>query len=510
MVYLIPSWALVWGLILTVNAVNAALSPRESRLHIELMKNAPPGITYHIPKGIRSYTSSSSSKITSRAKSKQAHIQKLKPIRTSRTNSRSAVHILGTHYRSLLSLSREASSDSSYANISSTNAYGTQYATALTWDSSLAPLSFLLDTGSSDTWAINQSNYTCQDLSGRNISQSACGFPLPPPPSSPGQAAPQPLSTFKYGLTDPATHMYLHYADGEIVSGPMGFSDLSIGNITVKKQQVCLADRAYWFGNNVTVGVLGLAFPSLTSAYLGEEIPESPENGGGSPPQGGLMGDTVEYSPFFTSLVEQGQIEPVFSIAIDRNDSTGVLILGEGEPWGVVSGLGGGSRRDPVVEVDMIITNLNNVAKTASEYSFYTIIPDGWYYDQTTNEKKMPYIVDSGTTLCYLPPDLAKQINSAFSPPAVYLWMYGAFFTTCNAIAPPSLAVIIDGFKFWINPRDLIYRDIKDPMTGLCMTAIASGGIGGPYILGDVFMQNVLTIFDVGEAKMRFVPRSRY
>jgi hypothetical protein len=49
-------------------------------------------------------------------------------------------------------------------------------------------------------------------------------------------------------------------------------------------------------------------------------------------------------------------------------------------------------------------TTVIAIPETAYQYSFYTIIPDGWYYDQTTNTKKIPYIVDSGTTLNYLPP----------------------------------------------------------------------------------------------------------
>ncbi len=48
-------------------------------------------------------------------------------------------------------------------------------------------------------------------------------------------------------------------------------------------------------------------------------------------------------------------------------------------------------------------TSVIAVPETAYQYSFYTVIPDGWYYDQTTNTKKIPYIVDSGTTLNYLP-----------------------------------------------------------------------------------------------------------
>lgn len=86
--------------------------------------------------------------------------------------------------------------------------------------------------------------------------------------------------------------------------------------------------------------------------------------------------------------------------------------------------------------------------------------------------------------------------------------MYGAYFTACDAKAP-IIAIIIKGSRFYINPVDLIYRNMVDPLTGLCMTGIASGGTG-PYILGDVFLQNVLAIFDVGSAKMKFISRPYY
>jgi hypothetical protein len=67
--------------------------------------------------------------------------------------------------------------------------------------------------------------------------------------------------------------------------------------------------------------------------------------------------------------------------------------------------------------------------------------------------------------------------------------------------------VVISGVEFWINPADLIYRDLMDPMTGYCAVAIASGG-SGPYILGDVFLQNVVAVFDVGAAQLRFYGRA--
>lgn len=171
--------------------------------------------------------------------------------------------------------------------------------------------------------------------------------------------------------------------------------------------------------------------------------------------------------------------------------------------------------------------NLINDAYTASDYSFYTIIPDGIVYGSSLDRGKYPYIVDSGTTLIYLPPskstlttrgsestahnpssELADAVNDRFDPPAKYIWMYGGYFTDCNADAP-EFAVGIGGSIFRVNPRDMIYRDMRDPMSGLCMTSIASGGIG-PYVLGAAFMQNVVAVFDHQAAQMRFMGRPSY
>lgn len=52
-------------------------------------------------------------------------------------------------------------------------------------------------------------------------------------------------------------------------------------------------------------------------------------------------------------------------------------------------------------------------AQTSWKYSFYTIIPDGVRWDQTTDSTKYPYIVDTGTTMNYLPP--RKSIYCLFN-----------------------------------------------------------------------------------------------
>ncbi len=264
--------------------------------HAAALQNAPPGISYKMPKGTHPWSSSSLS--TKMTKPSQ-HVQQLHPVHASRAgklnpslNPKSAAAILGAHQRLV--------GGHGYENITTTSAYGTQYAVEALFNG--MPMSLLIDTGSSDTWAV-QRNFHCVDYSGEFLPQETCGF---------GETYPE---TFQYGRTDPETHMFIQYGDGEIVTGPMGFSDVSVGDITIKKQQVCLANTTYWYGNNYTSGLLGLAFPALTNAYLGDDADHE-------------FGNQVQYSPLFTSMVNQGLVEPVFSIAIDRNASSGMLAFG--------------------------------------------------------------------------------------------------------------------------------------------------------------------------------------
>lgn len=107
-----------------------------------------------------------------------------------------------------------------------------------------------------------------------------------------------------------------------------------------------------------------------------------------------------------------------------------------------------------------------------------------------------------------MPPPLAEAIANAFDPPAMYLFSYGSYFVRCDAIAP-RIAIIIGGFKFWINPVDLVYRNLRDELTDTCQIGISTGG-PGPYILGMTFLQNVEVMFDVGAAEVAFFSRERY
>lgn len=118
------------------------------------------------------------------------------------------------------------------------------------------------------------------------------------------------------------------------------------------------------------------------------------------------------------------------------------------------------------------------------------------------------YILDSGTTLSFIPHNLAQRYNSMFDPPAAIDSYSGFYVIPCNA-AVPFLGVKIGGTTFWHNPKDLVKQ--FDPSGRSCVSGIQSANtLGGPNILGDVFLNNVLAVFDLGEKQLSFAARTDY
>lgn len=118
------------------------------------------------------------------------------------------------------------------------------------------------------------------------------------------------------------------------------------------------------------------------------------------------------------------------------------------------------------------------------------------------------YILDSGTTLSFIPHNLAQRYNSMFDPPAAIDSYSGFYVIPCDA-AVPSLGVRIGGTTFWHNPKDLVKQ--FDSSGQYCVSGIQSANtLGGPNILGDVFLNNVLAVFDLGAKQLSFAARTDY
>jgi hypothetical protein len=99
---------------------------------------------------------------------------------------------------------------------------------------------------------------------------------------------------------------------------------------------------------------------------------------------------------------------------------------------------------------------------------------------------------------------MSDQLSALFSPPAVYDSFYGFYSLPCDAIAP-SFAIKIDGVVFEVDKRDLIQDD--ETGRGTCMSGVNDGSTNAPYVVGDVFLKNVVVVFDVGATELRIGAR---
>ncbi|KAK8134185.1 eukaryotic aspartyl protease [Apiospora sp. TS-2023a] len=370
---------------------------------------------------------------------KHGNIAKLKRLPKSHSNRQpSAAAYFAEHLRS-----DAAHGAFQTGNVSAIDRSASQYSVEVVLNGS--PVHLVLNTGGSDTW-VRAKNFTCLNSASDSASGSKCDW------GSYG------ASGFRDGpIYD--QHFAVKNQDGSALSGQLGYMDVTLANITVYNQEVAIATQGTWHGDNITSGMLGMAYPSLTSAYSGNDLNDTSDD------------SVLEYSPLFTSMVTDGLVEPYWSIAINRNSSDGLISL-EYQP------------------------------------SYYTAVFDGFKIGNTEISESYPLVLDSATTLAYLPPDVADTVNSHFRPAATYKWYYGSHFVPCNA-TPPIFSVMIGSSRFEINPVDMINHDVVDPKTGMCQTGVTSGR-DGPYILGLTFLKNVVVGFDMAAGVIDVYSRTHY
>lgn len=339
----------------------------------------------------------------------------------------------------------------------------------------------VVDTGSSDTWLV-KTGFACA-----KGTQAMCKFGATYNESS----SFQPIDNENFELS---------YTDGEYLFGVFGKEQVTVAGVTVKDQQIAAVQSASWNGDGVSSGVLGLGFPGNTKAYSGtSQISDTAAN-------------KIQYNPFFTSATTEGSVAPLFSLALSRNATGGMLAIGGLPPVAYV----------PVfasTPFQLLTASAPSAPAGAKpDYTFYTITTNGFEYQSTQNNwnvgswltyfgnpndaTEVQVIVDSGTTVNYLPKVTADRVNALFEPAATYDAQIGYYTVDCNAKAP-EFGVRIGQEIFYVNPEDNI---LKLSAT-TCITGVSRTGTGGNSILGHVFFKNVLAVFDIGASQMRFAAR---
>lgn len=370
----------------------------------------------------------------------------------------------------------------------------TDFGTVLDAEVSVGGQSFLLylDSGSSDTW-VAKTGFQCLNISDNAIlSQDVCNY------GTTYNISPtfQQISNQTFGVK---------YGAG-ISTGIVGYEKVTLGGLTVDKQEIGVADRITDPGDGIDSGTLGLGYPALTSAHPGTNYPNESIS---------YFQNRVIYDPLLYNIYKQGLVKPYFSLAIDRT------------PVNVSKGNGGSLALGclpPVphnpdfaiapVEILSVIPDFFTNDKPQKSYWALSIKSASYgasFKPLNKNTTSFQSIVDCGNFFNYLPSSLAASLNSLFQPPAtpnLNFEVNGQFDVPCAA-TPPSFGLTFNNnVTVYMDPRDMIIQNAD----GTCGSAIAdSDQIGSQgiafAILGTPWLKSMVAVFDTGRDEIRFAER---
>ena len=327
---------------------------------------------------------------------------------------------------------------------------------------------FHLDTGSSDLWANTANSQICKSPQASSQSQ---GIPC----TVSGTYNANKSSTYKYVNSE----FTIKYADGTGANGDYVTDNLNIGGVTINNQQFGVG-----YSSTSSEGVLGIGYPQLEASV---------QNSGGN----SLTGSSQPYSNVPQSMVDQGLINSqAYSLWLDDvNSATGSILFG-----GVDTAKYQGSLVTlPIVQeggqdLEMIVM-LDGVSVVGSNGQNQTALP-----------KSVPVLLDSGSTLSYLPSSAATTIYSAVG--AEYDDSQQLAFCSCNlANSSSSMSFSFGGGQkvIAVNMQDMVLQGgvsrSQDCTFGIVPQASNSGSSGGSsttsYTLGDSFIRNAYVVYDI-------------
>jgi hypothetical protein len=321
-----------------------------------------------------------------------------------------------------------------------------------------------IDTGSSNTWVI-QTGFQCWQTFNATVSlfqglltEDHCNFG---PTYTPG---------LEFQLSE--IEEISCYGGSETilrcVEGLFGTADVEINGLAIPQQLIGAPVNSSFpiAGETVQSGLVGLAFPSLTSGYTSS--------------------GEVEYNSIIDTAFEVDDlgIQRKFSMALSRDESAnangGVFTIG-GIP----------DLTNPEVNASDVYTSAPwqfVPTRSNTTFTFYSIIIDNFMIGSTPEVPNFQVIMDSGVDHVEMPEDLANAVNQLWDPP---LANDGSL--NCTAVLTEPFGVTIGGTTYYIDHRDLIGQ--ADPETGICLSLIGPGG-GGEFVVGDPLLKNTLAVFD--------------
>jgi aspergillopepsin I len=333
----------------------------------------------------------------------------------------------------------------------------------------------VIDTGSADTWVASDP-FQCRNARREPVKTERCRLNE---------------HYRKSGTYAPSDRtLRTAYADGEKLDGEIGTDVVTLGGIAVNTT-VGLVHDANWNGDGVSSGLLGMAFPSITRSFKGHAL--------------------TRYDPVFFDMYKKSLVKPMFSVALPRhNEQAGALALGGLPDKSVVN------YKDDFATTRMEQLQVLKPGGSPELTMYIANVQDFLVNGKVVPNSQANMVVDTGTTMTFVPPCIMNAIAAAWEPPLTDKNMIqGLYRTPCDS-KPPKLEMKIGGKNIQIDGQDLFVNQGhlgSIPEKGkMCMVGVAAGAgfVGqGMGMMGGTFMKSLVAVFDVGAAEMRFAERIR-
>lgn len=375
----------------------------------------------------------------------------------------------------------------------------------------------LIDTGSSDLWVMGSNNPYCMSggsqssnevltrLSQRNSSHLL--LPGHKKPLGGGDGGPPEVATVsedagvfatqaqsdvqatidcnQYGVFDETTsnsytsnntEFLIQYADLTFAYGDWGHDDVSFAGTTINDLSFAVANES-----NSTIGVLGIGLTGLETTAAGS-----------------LTLTSYEYANLPVKMLQQGLINKVaYSLFLDSSDASRGTILFGGIDHAKYSG---DLQLLPVINT-LRDYGYNSPIRLEITLSGITIPTDN---DNTAviTTVTAPALLDSGTTLSYVPDAVLIKIGEALG--AQYSSSVGAYVMECvDSSNTTTVDFDFSGVTIRVPVSDLLIQITSSRLGSSAYCAVGTLSSGdNSYILGDSFLRSAYVVYDLEDLEI--------
>ncbi|CAI4047504.1 hypothetical protein SUVZ_12G1740 [Saccharomyces uvarum] len=310
----------------------------------------------------------------------------------------------------------------------------------------------LLDTGSADLWVPSNANPYCgsaMDCDRYGVFDKANS------------------STFKANASAP---FYASYGDGTFAEGVFGQDKLHYsGGLDLSGLSFAVANKS-----NSTVGVLGIGLPMLEVTYSGKVAVTDKRS--------------YQYDNFPLFLKRSGAIDAAaYSLFLnDETQSSGSVLFGAVDHSKYLGQL-----------YTIPLVNLYKAQGYQRPVAFDVTLQglglQTRAHNTTLTTTRIPALLDSGTTLTYLPAGavslVAKSLNATFSKELGY------YEYACPTSSDNATSVVFDLGGFHINAP--LSDFTMQTNVGTCVLAIVPQTGNATAILGDSFLRSAYVVYDL-------------